>query len=64
MKNILLLVPAELLAELDEAAKRHQLSRSEYIRQILRKEVGGKYPEALGLINQREPWRFADLDDS
>ena len=64
MKKILLATPEELLAEVDEGAKRKHLSRSEYIRYILHKEVGGKYPNEIKKAIEVEPWRFADLDDS
>jgi metal-responsive CopG/Arc/MetJ family transcriptional regulator len=64
MVRILLAIPEELLVEVDEGAKEQYLSRSEYIRQVLRKEVGGQYPDKIREIDKAEPTRFADLDDS
>lgn len=64
MVKILLAIPEELLVEVDEGAKVEYLSRSEYIRQVLRKEVGGKYPNKIREIHKEEPTRLADLDDS
>ncbi len=64
MRKILLAIPEELLVEVDEGAKAEYMSRSEYIRYVLRKEVGGKYLEKIREITNEEPWRFADLDDS
>lgn len=64
MRKILLALPEELLAEVDEGAKEKNMSRTEYIRQVLRKEVGGKYPAKLRQITLEDPARFADLDGS
>lgn len=64
MRKILLAIPEELLVEVDEGAKAEDTSRSEYIRQVLRKEVGGKYPNKIREIIVEDPTRFADLDDS
>lgn len=64
MVRILLTIPEELLVEVDEGAKAKYMSRTEYIRYVLRKEVEGKYPQKIKEISDKEPWRFADLDDS
>ena len=63
-KNINLSLPEELLVEVDEAAKAKYMSRTEYIRYVLHKEVGGKYPEKIHEIAEQDPTRFLDLDDS
>lgn len=64
MKDIHLAMPDELLVEITEASKRCYMSRSEYIRQVLYKEVGGKYRKAIDKIERDEIARFVDLDDS
>lgn len=64
MRKILLTIPEELLVEVDEGAKEEYMSRTEYIRSVLKKEVSGKYPDKIREITNEEPWRFADLDDS
>jgi metal-responsive CopG/Arc/MetJ family transcriptional regulator len=64
MRNILVSLPEELIVELDEGAKEGFMSRTEYIRQVLLKEVGGKYPELIREIDRNDITRFADLDDS
>ena len=63
-KNILLALPEELVVEVDEAAKLKYMSRSEYIRYVLHKEVGGQYPEAVNRVHRQDPTRLLDLDDS
>ena len=64
MIKILISLPEDLLVEIDEGAKRNIMSRTEYIRQILKEEVGGAYPGKIREIELAEPTRFADLDDS
>lgn len=64
MRKILISLSDDLLVEIDEGAKRNIMSRTEYIRQILKEEVGGAYPEKIREITLKEPARFADLDDS
>ena len=64
MRKILIAMPEDLLFEIDEGAKANNMYRSEYIRQILKEEVGGKYPNKIREINLKEPTRLADLDDS
>ncbi len=64
IRNILLAVPEELLVEVDEAAKSKYMSRSEYIRYVLHKETGGKYPGVINRTAKEDPTRFLDLDDS
>lgn len=39
------------------------MSRTTYIRTILQKEVGGKYPKALDEITKDNPTLFLNLDD-
>lgn len=63
-RNILLSLPEQLLAEVDAAAKQVFMSRTAYIRAVLQKEVGGKYPEVLDRIEKNKPRLFLDLDDS
>ena len=64
MRNINLSIPEELLVEVDEAAKSKYMSRTAYIRYVLNKQVGGKYPEKIREISKQDPTRFLDLDDS
>jgi metal-responsive CopG/Arc/MetJ family transcriptional regulator len=64
MRDIHLAMPDELLVEIDEAAKESYMSRSEYIRHIMKKEVAGKYPEVIDKAMREDMTRFADLDDS
>jgi hypothetical protein len=64
MKKILLAIPEDLLVEIDEGAKANIMCRTEYIRQILKEEVGDRYPDKIRKINLKDPARFADLDDS
>jgi metal-responsive CopG/Arc/MetJ family transcriptional regulator len=64
MRKILISLPEDLLVEIDEGAKANIMSRTEYIRQILKEEVGGTYPDRIREIELKEPTRFADLDDS
>ena len=63
-RYINLYIPEELLVEVDEAAKEKYMSRSGYIRYVLHKEIGGKYPEKIKEIEGKEPTKFLDLDDS
>lgn len=63
-RNVLISLPEELLAEVDAAAKEVYMSRSAYIRAVLQKEVGGKYPKVLARISKDNPRIFLDLDDS
>jgi metal-responsive CopG/Arc/MetJ family transcriptional regulator len=64
MRDIHLAMPEELLVEIDEAAKESYMSRSEYIRHIMKKEVAGKYPNVIDKAMREDMTRFADLDDS
>jgi len=64
MRKILLAIPEELLVEVDEGAKSKYQSRSEYIRYVLRKEVGDKYPGKIQELTKEDFTRFLDLDDS
>lgn len=64
MRNINLSMPEELLVEVDEAAKAKYMSRTVYIRYVLSKEIGGKYPDKIREIAKENPTRFLDLDDS
>lgn len=64
MRKILISLPEDLIVEIDEGAKRNIMSRTEYIRQILKEEVSGKYPDKIREIDLKDPTRFADLDDS
>lgn len=64
MIKILISLPEDLLVEIDEGAKANVMSRTEYIRQVLKEEVGGTYPEKIREIRLEDPARFADLDDS
>lgn len=61
MRNINLALPAELLDEIDEAAKIRYMSRSEYIREILRVEIAAKQT-----IDPLRPIKteWLDVDDS
>lgn len=63
-RNILISMPEELLAEVDAAAKEVFISRTAYIRAVLQKEVGGKYPQVLNRVQKNKPTLFLDLDDS
>lgn len=45
LRNIHLAIPAELLYDVDQAAKSLYMSRSEYIRFVLHNEIRTKYPE-------------------
>ncbi|HVX47816.1 MAG TPA: ribbon-helix-helix protein, CopG family [Candidatus Saccharimonadales bacterium] len=64
MRKILIALPEDLLVEIDEGAKANVMSRTEYIRQVLKEEIGGTYPEKIREIRLEDPARFADLDDS
>lgn len=64
MRKVLLELPDELLIEVDEAAKRELMYRAEYIRYVLKKEVHGKYPQAIEAAVADDPARLLDLDDS
>ena len=64
MRKILISLPEDLIVEIEEGAKRNMMCRTEYIRQILREEVSGTYPDKLREIELVEPTKFADLDDS
>lgn len=64
MRKILISLPEDLLVEIDEGAKANVMSRTEYIRQVLKEEVGGTYPDKIREIKLEDPTRFADLDDS
>lgn len=64
MRKILLTIPEELLVEVDEGAKAEYMSRTEYIRFVLKKEVGGKYPDKIRELAKEDFTRFLDLDDS
>jgi len=63
-RNINLALPEELLVEVDEAAKALYMSRTQYIRLVLHKQVGGKYPDKIKELTKEDFTRFADLDDS
>lgn len=63
-RNILISMPEELLAEVDAAAKEVFMSRTAYVRAVLQKEVGGKYPKVLERIEKERPTLLLDLDDS
>ena len=63
-RDVHLAIPEELLCEVDEAAKHLYMSRSDYIRFVLNKEVGGKYPKAVEEADKQDQTRFLDLDDS
>jgi metal-responsive CopG/Arc/MetJ family transcriptional regulator len=58
------MLPEELLIQIDEAAKANYMSRSEYIRRVLHKEIGKKYEQAIKKLMAEDPVRFLDLDDS
>jgi metal-responsive CopG/Arc/MetJ family transcriptional regulator len=62
-RNIHLALPEELLAEVDEAAKAHYMSRSEYIRVVLHKAISKRDPDKRYKPRGDEPWLY-DLDDS
>lgn len=64
-RNIHLAIPSELLAEVDEHAKRMFMSRAEYIRFVLHKETSAVplKPDAPGKPPP-DPFEFLDLDDS
>lgn len=64
MKNINLSLPEELLIEIDEAAKSKYMSRTEYIRYVLHRKVGGHYPDAVNRVASENPTLLLDLDDS
>jgi metal-responsive CopG/Arc/MetJ family transcriptional regulator len=61
-RNINLSLPEELIVEIDEAAKALYMSRTEYIRYVLHKTVGGKYPDVVREAFREDPTRFLDLD--
>lgn len=63
VRNINLALPEELLAEVDEAAKRHFMSRSEYIRAVLHKAILRRPKDEKYERSGDEPWLY-DLDDS
>lgn len=46
MRHINLAIPEELLADVDEAASKHYMSRSDYIRAVLHRATSVKQPEA------------------
>ncbi len=64
LKDIHFTIPEELLVEVDQAAKDRYMSRSEYIRYVLHKEVGGNYPKAVREATKKDSTRFLDLNDS
>lgn len=63
-RNISLCLPEELLVEMDDAAKRSFMSRSEYIRQVINRHVVELRKSPYYQTPQVELWRFADTDDS
>lgn len=63
-RHVHLLIPEELLAEVDAAAVRKYLSRSEFIRRTLDEKVTGKYQDNVKKIEEKDPTLFADLYDS
>lgn len=64
VRNINLAIPEELLAEVDASANENYMSRTEYIRHVLHKEVSGTQPKKIKEETQRDPWKFIDLGDS
>lgn len=64
MRNINLRLPEQLLVEVDEAAKELYMSRTEYIRYVLNKQAGGRYPRKIEELSSKDLTRFLDLDDS
>jgi Arc/MetJ-type ribon-helix-helix transcriptional regulator len=63
-RNISLCLPEELLVEIDEAAKAGYMSRSDYIRQILHREVIKLRAKPRYQAPQIELWKVLDRDDS
>lgn len=63
-RNISLCLPEELLVEIDEAAKAGYMSRSEYVRQILHREVIRLQAKPHHKPPQIDFWKTLDLDDS
>ena len=63
IRNISLALPEELLVEVDEAAKAHYMSRSEYIRAVLHKAILKRDPKTRYQLRGDESWLY-DLDDS
>lgn len=66
MRTVYVALPERLLVEVDEAAKEQYMSRSEYIRKVLRDAVAPRNEEAVKRAREDDPFdpRFIDLDDS
>jgi metal-responsive CopG/Arc/MetJ family transcriptional regulator len=64
VRDIHLMIPEELLAEIDAAALEQYMSRSEFMRRTLHEAVGGKFPNAIRQESAVEPTRFLDTSDS
>ena len=64
LRHVHLVIPEELLAEVDDAATQKYMSRSEYIRRVLEEKVGGKFPETIQKIRRENPAKFLDQGDS
>ncbi|HSX45688.1 MAG TPA: hypothetical protein VLG27_01630 [Candidatus Saccharimonadia bacterium] len=64
LRHVHLIIPEELLAEVDYAAAQHYMSRSEYVRRVLAKEVGGRFPGRVERVRKENFVRFLDAGDS
>ena len=64
LRDIHLLIPEELLCEIDAAANQRYMSRSDYIRYVLHEKVTGKYNKAIAEAEEKDPTRFLDMNDS
>jgi metal-responsive CopG/Arc/MetJ family transcriptional regulator len=62
-RHVHLLIPEELLVEVDSAATKQYMCRSEFIRYVLDKEVTGRYSEKVEEAERRNPTLFANLDE-
>jgi metal-responsive CopG/Arc/MetJ family transcriptional regulator len=63
-RDIHISIPEELLAEVDAAASDKYMSRSEYVRLVLDKEVKGKFSKAREWALEEDPAIFLDTNDS
>lgn len=66
LKYISLGLPADLMIEIDEAAKDAWLSRTEYIRRLLIRDMSKRQTDLIEKLLRENPLdpRLLDLDDS
>jgi metal-responsive CopG/Arc/MetJ family transcriptional regulator len=60
MAKVMISLPDDLLARIDEMARRRKVTRSGLLAQAARKEVARLTPEEMDAIIERSRARFAD----